>query len=378
MFKKIIKFAVVFNLLICSTSQAHRPIFTDEKGDTPETAVKIAEPEVSQVIYRSLTDKAPQLWLQVDVESEFELFVQIGIPVVDRLKNYRPSFVVLGPGLSEISTPFSIPENIGGENYSTENIEKPRFFHEHFTDTDSWILQGETIKLPSPGKYYVVAYSPTEQKDKLWLSVGKKEKFGLLDILRFGGWKKTIQKFHEVGAERLMSMTIDDFTDPDHISALGTKWRLVTDRVMGGVSDGDYGFGRDEQFSYIKMTGNVSLENNGGFVQVALPLSKESKSLDATDFSGVRFWTKGNGEQYYIHLKNGQTRLPWQYYSAAFTSTEDWQQVEIPFDKFKPQALNSNLITDSLSQIAIVGAKKAYKINISVGPIEFYRNDAEK
>ena len=147
MFKKIIKFAVVFNLLICSTSQAHRPIFTDEKGDSPETAVKITEPEVSQVIYRSLTDKAPQLWLQVDVESEFELFVQIGIPVIDRLNKFRPSFVVLGPGLSEISTPFSIPENIGGKNYSTENVEKPRFFHEHFTKTDSWILRSETIKL---------------------------------------------------------------------------------------------------------------------------------------------------------------------------------------------------------------------------------------
>ena len=65
------------------------------------------------------------------------------------------------------------------------------------------------------------------------------------------------------------------------------------------------------------MKGNVSLENNGGFVQVALPLAMGSKTFDATAYSGVRFWVKGNGQQYYVHLKNDKTTLHWHYYSAG-------------------------------------------------------------
>ena len=244
MFRTIIKFAVVFTFLVCPCVEAHRPVFTNEKGVDSETAVKITNPGVSQVIYRSLTNETPQLWLAIDAKKKFELFVQIGIPVIDRLKNFRPSFVVLGPNLPEISTPFSIPKDIGGKYFSTERVKKPRFFHEHFTKTDSWILRSETIVLPASGRYYVVAYSPSKQKGKFWLSVGKKEKFSLFDLLNFGGWKKKIQAFHELGAQKPKTIIIDDFLDPNNISSFGTKWILVTDRVMGGVSQGDYVFAR--------------------------------------------------------------------------------------------------------------------------------------
>ena len=33
-------------------------------------------------------------------------------------------------------------------------------------------------------------------------------------------------------------MLIDDFSEPNGISDIGTSWRLFTDRVMGGVSSG--------------------------------------------------------------------------------------------------------------------------------------------
>ena len=93
-------------LSCCSLSQTHKPIFTTEKGSDPATAVRVDQPDTSQVIYRQLTDDIQQFWLTVDVEKDFELFVQIGIPVIDRLKTFRPALVVLGPGLPEISLPF--------------------------------------------------------------------------------------------------------------------------------------------------------------------------------------------------------------------------------------------------------------------------------
>ena len=376
MHKKIKWIAVVFVLILCARTQAHRPIFTEEKGIDAESAVRINKPQVSQVIYRELVDKRPQLWLTFEAEEEFDLFVQLGIPVIDRLKDFRPSFVVLGPDLPDVSLPFAVPEGLGGICFSTAEVEEPRFFHEHFTGTDSWILRSETVPLPSKGRYYVVAYSPENEKGKLWLSVGKKEQFGLLDWLSFGEWKRRIQAFHEVGLDT--SMIIDDFSDPNHISSLGTQWRVVTDRVMGGVSEARYAFDRDEFFKYMHMQGNVSLENNGGFVQMALALSDTSQGRDVGGYSGIRLWVKGNGERYYVHLKNKQTVFPWQYYAASFATSEDWKQVEIPFEQFEPQALENDLRLDTLTRIAIVGAKKAGPVDLYVGPIEFYDKKPDK
>jgi len=372
-----LKVFILLMLSLSSFSYAHKPIFTDQKGISSETAVKINKPEVSQVIYRELTDDIQQLWLAVDAKKGFELFVQIGIPVIDRQNYFRPAFVVLGPNLQKVSLPFSIPDDIGGNIFNTGSV-KPKFFHEHFTKTDSWILRGETIKLPADGRYYVVAYSPCKLEGKFWLSVGNKEKFTILDWLSFGGWKKKIRKFHETDMEEVKTMVIDDFSDPNRISNLGTKWSLVTDRVMGGVSDAEYLFGSEECFKYIKMKGNVSLENNGGFVQVSLPLAEDSKTFDASAYSGVRFWVKGNGQQYYVHLKNDKTTLHWQYYSAGFIASEKWKQIEIPFEKFIPQALDAKIDVKSLSRIAIVGAKKAYEVDVSIGPIKFYNKKPEK
>ena len=72
-----------------------------------------------------------------------------------------------------------------------------------------------------------------------------------------------------------MSAIIDDLSREPPIAAIGSKWELLTDQVMGGVSTGtmirDTVAGR----AAIRRRGNVSLENNGGFVQIALDLSPE-------------------------------------------------------------------------------------------------------
>lgn len=128
MFRTIIKFAVVFTFLVCPCVEAHRPVFTNEKGVDSETAVKITNPDVSQVIYRSLTNETPQLWLAFDAKKNFELFVQIGIPVIDRLKNFRPSFVVLGPDLSgDLHAVFN-PQRYRGKIFFYRKSEKTTIF----------------------------------------------------------------------------------------------------------------------------------------------------------------------------------------------------------------------------------------------------------
>jgi hypothetical protein len=124
--------------------------------------------------------------------------VQIGVPAIDRLKDFRPAMAIVGPGLPDNDPPFTLPKDAGAKVLLTKEVAKPRFFHEHFTNTDSWILRGETVVLPKAGRYYLVGYSPDKQTGKLWLSVGKKESFSLEDLKDFPTWTKKIQAFHEV------------------------------------------------------------------------------------------------------------------------------------------------------------------------------------
>jgi hypothetical protein len=90
---------------------------------------------------------------------------------------------------------------MGAKVFATKEVEKPRFFHEHFTGTDSWILRSETIRLARPGRYYLVAFSPQGQTGKVWLSVGKRESFSLDDLKEFPAWRRRVREFHEVKQE---------------------------------------------------------------------------------------------------------------------------------------------------------------------------------
>jgi hypothetical protein len=179
-------------------ANAHRPIFTDDKATGPDTAIPIKDPQISQVVYREITKDSSQVWLAFEVPKDFKLFVQIGVPAIDRLKDFRPAMAIVGPGLPDNDPPFTLPKDAGAKVLLTKEVAKPRFFHEHFTNTDSWILRGETVVLPKAGRYYLVGYSPDKQTGKLWLSVGKKESFSLEDLKDFPTWTKKIQAFHEV------------------------------------------------------------------------------------------------------------------------------------------------------------------------------------
>ena len=125
-----IRTACLLALAILSCPQpllAHHPIFTEDAATSPDTAIKIADPAISQVVYREITEKSPQVWLTFQAEKDFKLFIQIGVPVIDRFKDFRPAMVVIGPGLPAQDAPFKLPENTGAKVFTTKEVAKPRF-----------------------------------------------------------------------------------------------------------------------------------------------------------------------------------------------------------------------------------------------------------
>ena len=92
------------------------------------------------------------------------------------------------------------------------------------------------------------------------------------------------------------SSIIDDLAREPPIAAIGSYWQLFTDQVMGGVSKATIVRDAVAGRAAIRMRGDVSLENNGGFVQIVLDLSPDGRVVDASAWSGIEIDVFGDAE----------------------------------------------------------------------------------
>ena len=163
-------------------------------------------------------------------------------------------------------------------------------------------------------------------------------------------------------AEQIM---IDDFSDNAQ-----SEWIFVSDQVMGGVSTGRISFKVMSGYPYVEMSGQVSTKNNGGFIQ----FRRKILDFDLQGRTGIVLTVRGNGQRYFIHLRNQWTMLPWQYYQAGFDVTESWKEVRLPLTSFKssskwlPKVLNGK----SLSSVGIVAFGRDHTAQIDLKEIGFY------
>jgi hypothetical protein len=169
------------------------------------------------------------------------------------------------------------------------------------------------------------------------------------------------------------TMLIDDFSNEDLVSPLGTEWRGVSDRVMGGVSDVRVEHGDADGQSFLRLRGDVRLENNGGFVQAALGLETRGGLLDASMYRGLRVTVRGNDQQYSLHVRTPDATRPWQSYRAHFTAGARWQTIDLPFAAFEPYRLDSPLDTQRLKRIGLVAIGRAFSADLMVSRIRLYK-----
>ena len=144
------------------------------------------------------------------------------------------------------------------------------------------------------------------------------------------------------------------------------NWAYLADTVMGGVSKGKAEFSAGA----LRLTGQVSTKNNGGFIQVRTRISQS----DPVGKTGIKIRVKGNGENYYLHIRNGSTRLPWHYYTASFQTSEQWKDVILSFDDFEKSAtlMPRNLKAATIKTIGLVAYGKDHYADVFIANLEFY------
>jgi len=153
----------------------------------------------------------------------------------------------------------------------------------------------------------------------------------------------------------------------------GKYWQYVSDRVMGGISDGKVTLEQDGEMYYARLTGNVSTKNNGGFIQLRSGVSFKNSEKDGKNLQGVRLNVRGNGETYEIHITTNDRVYRGDYYSATFKADSDWKMIDLPFNKFKrKRSNNAKLDAKNITRFGIVAYGREYVSDVSVSTIEFY------
>jgi len=169
-------------------------------------------------------------------------------------------------------------------------------------------------------------------------------------------------------------LIIDDRTSDNLSSNIGTQWRMVTDQVMGGVSNGELTLDNYNGKNCLRMRGNVSTDNNGGFVQMALDLTNDG-TFDAASYAGIELTVSGDNEHYNIHLRTSDLWLPWQSYRYSFKAVSDWKTIRIPFEDIKAYRTTTKFHKDKLKRIGLVAIGKDFKADLCVASIKLYSLD---
>lgn len=165
---------------------------------------------------------------------------------------------------------------------------------------------------------------------------------------------------------------IDDRTSNDIRANSGNAWYLLTDGVMGGVSRGQLSLDTIENRPCLRMRGDVSLKNNGGFIQIVLDLSNDILQM-CTDCTGVMLEVYGNDEQYNVHLRTQNITFPWQSYRASFTANSEWKTLYLPFVEFVPYRIDEGLDISQLTRIGIVAIGRKFTADLCIGKVGLYR-----
>jgi len=156
---------------------------------------------------------------------------------------------------------------------------------------------------------------------------------------------------------------IYDFSQETKIN----DWMIVDDVVMGGRSNGSIKLNAEGQGVF---EGIISLANNGGFSSVR----HRPEQIKVGDKTRIIIRLKGDGKEYQFRVKSS-TR---DYYSylGPFTTSGEWQEIEIPlasmYPAFRGRKLDlPNFSEDFIEEITfLIGNKKAESFKLLIDWIE--------
>ena len=141
-------------------------------------------------------------------------------------------------------------------------------------------------------------------------------------------------------------------------------WRVVDDIVMGGHSEGHFAITKEKHGRFY---GDISLKDGGGFSSVRYQFNPP---VTVTGHERIFIRLKGDGSDYQFRIKPDKNND--FAYRHAFSTSGDWQIVEVPLKEMYPvrrgKRLNQpNFSGQSLAEIRFLiatGRDQAFQLLI--------------
>jgi hypothetical protein len=152
----------------------------------------------------------------------------------------------------------------------------------------------------------------------------------------------------------------------------GAAWRGFSDRVMGGISNAELNSARVNGKTCIQLTGNVTRESNGGFIQMALYFGRDDDELDGSAYKGIELLVYGNNEAYNLHIRTADCGWYDESYRMTFYAEPSWQRIRIPWEAFAANKVATPLNSSHLQRIAILGWMREFKADVALAEISLY------
>lgn len=161
----------------------------------------------------------------------------------------------------------------------------------------------------------------------------------------------------------IKSNIIFDFNKDADLS----KWTIVNDGVMGGLSNSSLKIDKE---GYGVFEGHVTTKNYGGFASIRNNFDK----ISLKKFKSIKIKVKSQPTTYQLRVKVNSN----DYYAfiSTFTTTGDWDEIEIPLNSMYPsyrgRKLNmDNLSSDYIEEISfLVGNSKEEDFKLLIDIIE--------
>jgi hypothetical protein len=123
--------------------------------------------------------------------------------------------------------------------------------------------------------------------------------------------------------ETNLKLTFADFADQE----VRLQWGVTNDDVMGGVSTSKISVSKENVLIF---SGEVSLENNGGFASLRSPID----DYDFSDYEGFLLKIKGDRKSYNLSFRSTKYFTGYNYTQKFQTEKDSWQIVKLPFKDF--------------------------------------------
>lgn len=169
--------------------------------------------------------------------------------------------------------------------------------------------------------------------------------------------------FFSITAISIEPMNIYKLSDSENLEG----WYILDDGVMGGKSQGLFSMDAD---GYGVFSGEVSLENNGGFSSVRYMTGK--RKVDG--YKECVFRVKGDGKKYQLRLKSHREEA--FSYIQHFETSGEWQTITIDLASFYPtfrgRVLDMpNYPSEVLSELSfLISNKKAESFSLKLDWME--------